>query len=98
MCRLMVYSGTCTTCGEYQTWHDLTNQLACLVSKNNSGFGECDSGVFVEEHDFDQECDQCEQKDEGIGDVEEVEPAISSTKRGADEKESSSGRKKQKTW
>ncbi|KAG6036015.1 hypothetical protein E4U41_005849 [Claviceps citrina] len=69
MCRLLVFSGSCTRCGDSHTWDDLTQQLACLESKNAGAFGECRRGIFVEEHDFDQECDRCIEEDEGVGDV-----------------------------
>lgn len=69
MCRLLVFSGSCTRCGNSCTWEDLAQQLACLESKNAGSFGECERGVLVEQHDFDQECDACTEEDEGIGDV-----------------------------
>lgn len=72
MCRLVTFSGSCTKCGETQTWHDLTQELSCLQAKNNACFGDCDNGVDEEDHPFDQECDSCEEaEDEGVGDVEE---------------------------
>lgn len=71
MCREVVFAGTCTRCGESQTWTELTQELSCLEAKNNCGFGQCDAGVYEEIHDFDQECDRCAQEDEGIGDVED---------------------------
>ncbi|KAI1506440.1 hypothetical protein F5X99DRAFT_403803 [Biscogniauxia marginata] len=71
MCRLMVFSGTCTKCGTAQTWDDLTQELSCLEAKNAGVFGECSKGVQVDEHDFDQECDQCAEEDEGVGDISE---------------------------
>jgi DNA polymerase III delta prime subunit len=67
---MMVFAGTCTTCGKTQTWHSLSQELPCLEAKNNGIFGECETGVFVEEHGFDQECDRCSEEDEGLGDVD----------------------------
>ncbi|CAJ2510867.1 Uu.00g064920.m01.CDS01 [Anthostomella pinea] len=81
MCRLMVFSGTCTKCGGAQTWDDLTQELSCLEAKNAGAFGECDGGISVEEHSFDQECDTCADEDEGFGD--DVEGGSS---RGGDKK------------
>ncbi|KAG5988990.1 hypothetical protein E4U54_004478 [Claviceps lovelessii] len=71
MCRLLVFSGCCTRCGDSYTWEDLSQQLACLESKNAGEFGQCKRGVFVEEHAFDQECDRCTEEDEGLGDIGE---------------------------
>lgn len=104
MCRMVVFAGTCTRCGDAQTWTELSQELSCLQAKNNGCFGECSRGILVEEHDFDQECQTCTEEDEGIGDVEEpaAEQDIftSGTKRtaGGEEQETeSSNRKKQKT-
>lgn len=72
MCREVVFAGTCTRCGESQTWRDLTQELSCLEAKNNCGFGQCSNGVYEERHDFDQECDRCAEEDEGIGDLDEA--------------------------
>lgn len=102
MCRLLVFAGSCTRCGDSHTWDDLSQELSCLEAKNNGAFGECDGGVFAEQHAFDQECDRCAEEDEGVGDVDDDEiaaaeaAAASSGKRGFEE-ETSSGRKKQKT-
>lgn len=71
MCRMVVFAGTCTRCGDAQTWTDLTQELSCLEAKNKGCFGECTKGILVEEHDFDQECQTCSEEDEGIGDLEE---------------------------
>jgi hypothetical protein len=69
MCRMVVFAGTCTRCEESQTWDDLTQRLSCLEAKNQDSFGSCTAGVFIENHNFDQECDRCAEEDEGIGDV-----------------------------
>ncbi|PHH84802.1 hypothetical protein CDD83_1345 [Cordyceps sp. RAO-2017] len=98
MCRLLTFNGSCTRCGETQTWEDLSQQLSCLEAKNNGSFGECESGVFIEQHDFDQECDTCAEEDEGLGDVGDQEmTTASSAKRAADPGEANGTRKKQKT-
>ncbi|KEY72779.1 hypothetical protein S7711_02561 [Stachybotrys chartarum IBT 7711] len=73
MCRMVAFAGSCTRCEESYTWDDLTQQLACLEAKNNDAFGSCKGGVFVEQHDFDQECDRCAEEDEGVGDVGDEE-------------------------
>ncbi|TPX07807.1 uncharacterized protein E0L32_010494 [Thyridium curvatum] len=70
MCRMMVFAGTCTTCGQFFEWADLAQRLSCLEAKNAGLFGQCHRGVQVEELAFDQECDTCAEEDEGIG-VEE---------------------------
>lgn len=103
MCRLVIFSGTCTKCGEDQIWEELTQELSCLQAKNNGFFGDCSNGVFQERHQFDQECDQCNEEDEGVGDVgEEVEAEEgleAHGKRMAEEEQttSTSTRKKAKT-
>ncbi|KAJ6440796.1 short-chain dehydrogenase/reductase family protein [Purpureocillium lavendulum] len=109
MCRMVIFMGSCTRCGESQTWEDLTQHLSCLEAKNNGTFGECEAGVFAEQHDFDQECDRCAEEDEGVGDIDDEEmtfAAYSTTtskgKRGADSASTNdagndNGRKKQKT-
>lgn len=94
MCRLLVFAGSCTRCGESQTWEELGQQLACLEAKNNGSFGQCEAGIFVEQHGFDQECDRCTEEDEGIGDIGE-ESVAAPEKRGADS-EANSHRKKQR--
>lgn len=71
MCRLIIFSGTCTRCGDAQTWHDLSQELSCLEAKNEGTFGDCSRGINVDERDFDQECDRCADEDEGIGDLED---------------------------
>lgn len=76
MCRLVVFLGSCTRCGESKTWDELTQQLSCLEAKNNCAFGDCSGGVMTEEHAFDQECDGCLEDDEGIGDLEEEDEAV----------------------
>ncbi|RYP07525.1 hypothetical protein DL764_002454 [Monosporascus ibericus] len=73
MCRMMVFAGSCTKCGEKHTWDELTQNLSCLEAKNNCAFGDCSSGVEVAEHEFDQECDNCTVEDEGVENVEERE-------------------------
>lgn len=73
MCRVILFGGTCTRCGEVQNWEDLAQQLSCLEAKNNGVFGECSVGIYAEQHEFDQECDRCTEEDEGIGDVGEEE-------------------------
>ncbi|KAG6006023.1 hypothetical protein E4U21_007449 [Claviceps maximensis] len=65
-------------------WEDLSQQLACLESKNAGTFGQCKRGVFVEEHEFDQECDKCLEEDEGLGDIGE-EICAAPEKRRADD-------------
>ncbi|KAK7403453.1 hypothetical protein QQX98_010774 [Neonectria punicea] len=105
MCRMVVFLGACTRCGDAQTWTDLTQELSCLEAKNNGGFGECSRGILVEEHDFDQECQACSEEDEGIGDVDEALEAdeddifVQGTKRNAAEEQEieSTETKKQKT-
>lgn len=71
MCRLIVFSGTCTRCGDAQTWLDLSQELSCLEAKNEGTFGECTRGINVDERDFDQECDRCTDDDEGFGDLDD---------------------------
>ena len=74
MCRLMAFSGSCTRCGQWFEWHDLSQELACLESKNNGIFGDCRRGVHVEDHPFEQECDACtayEMADEGFAEAED---------------------------
>lgn len=71
MCRLVVFVGACTRCGESQTWDDLTQNLSCLEAKNNCSFGDCTGGIYEDLHEFDQECDRCSEEDEGVGDVGE---------------------------
>lgn len=76
MCRLMIFNGTCTCCGQTFTWHDLAQELSCLEAKNVGAFGECRRGINKEEHTFDQECDECmarNEADEGYGEWEEEE-------------------------
>jgi hypothetical protein len=68
---MMMFAGSCTKCGGDFSWDDLTQQLPCLEAKNSGLFGECDNGVQIDEHTFDQECDTCADEDEGFGDVEE---------------------------
>ncbi|KAH6605011.1 hypothetical protein Trco_006718 [Trichoderma cornu-damae] len=100
MCRLVIFSGTCTKCGEAQIWEELTQELSCLEAKNNGVFGDCSNGVFQERHQFDQECDECTEEDEGIGDVgeEAEEDVVAHAKRIAEEEKQSTGaRKKAKT-
>ncbi|KJZ78829.1 hypothetical protein HIM_01602 [Hirsutella minnesotensis 3608] len=98
MCRLLVFSGACTRCGDAQTWDDLSQQLSCLEAKNNGTFGECGKGVYTEDHDFDQECHRCAEEDEGLGDIGDEDFAHpTATKRAADSEEKPSERKKQKT-
>ncbi|KAH6877281.1 hypothetical protein B0T10DRAFT_566306 [Thelonectria olida] len=101
MCRMVVFAGTCTRCGDAQTWTELSQELSCLEAKNKGCFGECSRGILIEEHDFDQECQTCTEEDEGIGDLDELEVEnddifAQGTKRNAAEEEASD-RKKQKT-
>ncbi|KAK2003164.1 hypothetical protein LX36DRAFT_651498 [Colletotrichum falcatum] len=70
MCRLVLFAGTCTRCGESLTWADLSQQLSCLEAKNADSFGSCRRGVDVETHAFDQECDACAGEDEGVAGME----------------------------
>ena len=70
MCRYIKFAGTCTTCGDSYTWEDLCQQLSCLEAKNNDSFGDCSTGINVEDHAFDQECDRCSNVDEGVGDMD----------------------------
>lgn len=98
MCRLLIFTGSCTRCGEPHVWQDLSQQLSCLKAKNSGTFGECDAGVFAEHHDFDQECDRCADEDEGVGDVVDQDTAaMPSSKRAAEADETRGERKKQKT-
>lgn len=74
MCRLIVFTGTCTCCGGSCTWEDLSQELSCLEAKNAGVFGECRRGIQKEEHTFDQECEECvaeAEADEGYGELEE---------------------------
>lgn len=72
MCRLVMFAGACVKCGGDFHWHELTQQLPCLESKNIGIFGECRNGVQVDQHTFDQECDDClAQEDEGYAEAEE---------------------------
>jgi hypothetical protein len=76
MCRMVVFSGTCTKCGETFTWSDLTQELFCLEAKNSGAFGDCENGVTMDEHSFDDECDACaDEEDEGVGDISDGRPA-----------------------
>lgn len=71
MCRMVVFSGTCTRCGDFFTWDELSQELSCLEAKNNGNFGECKRGIQMEEHSFDQDCDACAEEymaDEGFVD------------------------------
>ena len=95
MCRRLTFAGTCTSCGEAQTWDDLSQELACLEAKNNGVFGECETGIFEERHNFDQECDRCSEEDEGVGDVgDELVVPVKATEQSSDA--TPSNRKKQK--
>ncbi|KFA80426.1 hypothetical protein S40288_07046 [Stachybotrys chartarum IBT 40288] len=78
MCRMVAFAGSCTRCKRSCTWDDLTQRLACLEAKNTDAFGSCRNGVFVEQHDFDQECDRCAEEDEGVGDVGDEEMYVGS--------------------
>lgn len=69
---MVIFEGLCTRCGTPQTWTELTQELSCLAAKNKGCFGECSRGIYVEEHDFDQECSTCADEDEGIGDLDEA--------------------------
>ncbi|CAM1509348.1 Fc.00g030870.m01.CDS01 [Cosmosporella sp. VM-42] len=107
MCRMIVFLGACTRCGENYTWTDLSQELSCLEAKNRGAFGECSRGINLEEHSFDQECDRCADEDEGIGDLEPDEEAMGNDatlvqdtlvgKRAAEEEHEAGERKKQKT-
>ncbi|KAG5990152.1 hypothetical protein E4U52_004891 [Claviceps spartinae] len=94
MCRILVFQGSCPRCGNSHTWDDLSQRLACLQSKNTGAFGQCQRGVFVEQHDFDQECDQCVEEDEGLGDV--GEDICSATLKRKSDEEVEDQRKKQR--
>ncbi|PFH60304.1 hypothetical protein XA68_11150 [Ophiocordyceps unilateralis] len=97
MCRLVIFSGACTRCGEEQTWEHLSQQLSCLEAKNNDAFGECERGVYSEQHQFDQECDRCAEEDEGLGDVEDEELIFTSASKRPAESDGTEGEhKKQK--
>lgn len=95
MCRLLIFTGSCTRCGESQTWEDLSQELACLEAKNAGSFGQCQAGIFAEQHEFDQECDRCSEEDEGVGDVGDDESYGAPEKRSADG-DATSNRKKQR--
>ncbi|EQK97396.1 hypothetical protein G6O67_004730 [Ophiocordyceps sinensis] len=98
MCRLLIFTGSCTRCDETQTWEDLSQQLSCLEAKNNGAFGECERGVFAEQHGFDQECDRCAEEDEGVGDVTDQDLVpVPTAKRAAEADGTHGERKKQKT-
>jgi hypothetical protein len=74
MCRLMTFSGTCSRCGTWYQWEDLSQELSCLEAKNNGVFGDCRRGISEEQHQFDQECEPCTAQDladEGVGGMEE---------------------------
>ena len=60
---MVVFSGTCTRCGDFFTWDELSQELSCLEAKNNGNFGECRRGIQMEEHSFDQDCDACAEED-----------------------------------
>ncbi|QUC20849.1 uncharacterized protein UV8b_05090 [Ustilaginoidea virens] len=67
----------------------------CRLLVFSGSFGCCESGIFVEQHEFDQECDRCTEEDEGIGDVgDETHPTPE--KRGAETEEPQGQRKKQR--
>jgi hypothetical protein len=63
---MIVFEGSCTRCGGGFTWDNLTQQLWCLEAKNEDAFGHCRRGVQIDRHPFDQECDRCEEVDEGV--------------------------------
>lgn len=97
MCRMMVFAGTCTKCGEANTWEDLSQALSCLEAKNNGAIGDCSTGVNIEQHKFDQECERCALEDEGLGGVGLYEsPQRTEWKRSAKDT-SSSNSKRQRT-
>ncbi|KAK3938860.1 hypothetical protein QBC46DRAFT_409774 [Diplogelasinospora grovesii] len=76
MCRIVVFTGTCTQCSGTFIWDDLSQELSCLEAKNVGQFGQCRRGVAKEEHVYDQECEQCaaeNKADEGVGGMEEEE-------------------------
>ena len=82
MCRLVVFSGLCTTCRRSFTWDELTQELSCLEAKNYGAFGECKRGAAKDEHAFDQECDECAEEacdDEGVGMDDTVEASASTS-------------------
>ncbi|OAQ99671.1 hypothetical protein LLEC1_03655 [Akanthomyces lecanii] len=99
MCRMVVFAGTCTKCGEANTWEELSQALSCLEAKNNGAIGDCTNGVNIERHKFDQECDRCAQEDEGLGGVGLYEsPQRTEWKRSAGQDTSaSSSSKRQRT-
>ncbi|KAK2069858.1 hypothetical protein P8C59_004403 [Phyllachora maydis] len=59
MCREMVFAGHCTACGQAYDWVELSVELSCLEAKNSGAFGNCECGIIVERHDYDQECEKC---------------------------------------
>jgi hypothetical protein len=69
MCRHVEFSGSCTRCGGYFTWEELSQSLSCLEAKNVGIFGGCKRGAHIETHTFDQECPPCAElsnADEGV--------------------------------
>lgn len=97
---MVSFVGICTRCHQSRDWPELSQNLACLDAKNRGGFGQCVSGVMVEHHDFDQECDTCAEEDEGIGDLEverKKDKTAPSGKRRAEGGTAEDERKKQKT-
>lgn len=72
-------------------------QLSCLAAKNNGTFGDCASGIFMEKHDFDQECQRCIDEDEGVADMGYETKSMLETKRGASDDTASQSTKKQRT-
>jgi hypothetical protein len=74
MCRMVVFAGTCPACNTYFTWNELSQELSCLEAKNNGIFGDCRRGMTMEEHVFNQECDECAEEannDEGVAGLED---------------------------
>jgi hypothetical protein len=100
---MIVFAGTCTRCRGEFTWDSLTQQLWCLEAKNEDIFGQCRRGVQIDRHAFDQECDRCEDEDEGVEigddfglDVGGGQSSYSTKREGRDEDDGRK-RKKQKT-
>jgi hypothetical protein len=101
MCRIVVFSGTCTRCNNLFTWDDLSQQLSCLEAKNAGVFGECRRGIHKEEHQFDQECPTCEEEvnaDEGVEleDILEAGGKSDGREEDADQQECEDGRQRKK--
>lgn len=99
MCRIVLFSGTCTRCDNRFTWDDLSQELSCLEAKNTGVFGECRRGIQKEEHEFDQECPTCEEEsnaDEGVDLEDIIIPKGKEEQEAAERREHDDGRQRKK--